>query len=106
MFQTKEQDKNPEEQVSEVEIGNLPEKEFRVMIVKIIQDLGKRMEAQTEEIQKMFNKDLEDLKNKQMNNTITEMKNILEGIKSRINEAEELISELEESAGNHCRGIK
>ena len=106
MFQTKEQDKNPEEQVSEVEIGNLPEKEFRVMIVKIIQDLGKRMEAQAEEIQKMFNKDLEDLKNKQMNNTITEMKNILEGIKSRINEAEELISELEESAGNHCRGIK
>ena len=35
MFQTKKQDKTPEEQLSEVEIGNLPEKEFRVMIVKI-----------------------------------------------------------------------
>ena len=39
----------------------------------------------------MFNKDLEELKNKQteMNNIITEMKNTLEGINSRITEAEE-----------------
>ena len=36
--------------------GNLPEKEFRVMRVKIIQDFGKEMEAQTEKIQQMFNK--------------------------------------------------
>ena len=35
MFQMKEQDKTPEEQLSEVEIGKLPEKEFRVMIVKM-----------------------------------------------------------------------
>ena len=47
-----------------MEIGNLPEKEFRVMIVKMIQDLGKRMEAQIEKIQEMFTKDLEELKNK------------------------------------------
>ena len=68
IFQMKEQDKTSEEQLSEVEIGNLPEKEFRVMIVKMIQDLGKRMEK----IQEMFNKDLEELKSKQtmMNNTI------------------------------------
>ena len=46
----------------------------------------------------MFNKDLEELKNKQteMNNTITEMKTTLEGIKSRITEAEERISDLED----------
>ena len=46
----------------------------------------------------MFNKDLEELKNKQteMNNTITEMKNTLEGINSRITEAEERISNLED----------
>ena len=45
----------------------------------------------------MFNKDLEELKNKQteMNNTITEMKNTLEGINCRITEAEEWISDLE-----------
>ena len=36
VFQMKEQDKTPEE-LSDVEIGNLPEKEFRVMIVKMIQ---------------------------------------------------------------------
>ena len=55
--QTKEQDKTPEEQLSEVEIGNLPEKDFRVMIVKMIQDLEKRMDAQSEKIQEIFNKE-------------------------------------------------
>ena len=94
----KEQDKTLEEQLNEVGIGNLPEKEFRIMIVKMIQDLGKRMEAKIEKMQEMFNKDLEELKNTQteMNNTITEMRNTLEGINSRITEAEERISDLED----------
>ena len=61
----KEQDKPSEKQLNEVETGNLPEKEFRIMIVKMIQDFGKRMEAKNEKMQKMFNKDLEELKNKQ-----------------------------------------
>ena len=65
MYQMKEQDKTPEKQLNEVEIGNLPEKEFRILIVKMIQDLRKRMEAKTEKMQEMFNKDLEELKNKQ-----------------------------------------
>ena len=97
-YQMKEQDKTPEKQLNEVEIGNLPGKEFRIMIVKMIQDLGKTMEAKIEEIQEMFNKDLEELKNKQieMNSTITEMKTTLEGINSRITEAEERISDLED----------
>ena len=47
-----------------MEIGNLPEKEFRKMIVKMIQDLGKRMEAKIEKMQEMVNTDLEELKNK------------------------------------------
>ena len=85
MYQMKEQDKTPEKQLNEVEIGNFPEKEFRIMIVKMIQDLGKRMEAKIEKMQEMFNKDLEELKNKQteINNTVTEMKTTLEGINSR-----------------------
>ena len=58
MSQVKEKDKTPEKQLSKVEIGNLPEKEFRIMIVKMIQDLGKRMEARIEKMQEMFNKDL------------------------------------------------
>ena len=103
----KEQEKTPEKQLNEVEIGNLPEKEFRIMIVKMIQDLGKRREAKIEKMQETFNKDLEELKNKrleelknkqtEMNNTITEMKTTLEGINSRIMEAEEQISELEDT---------
>ena len=43
--QMKEQDKTPEKQLNEVEIGNIPEKQFTIMIVKMIQQLGKRMEA-------------------------------------------------------------
>ena len=50
MFQMKEKCKNPQEQLNEEEIGDQAEKEFRVMIVKMIQNLGKRMEAQTEKI--------------------------------------------------------
>ena len=98
MYQIKEQDKTPEKQLNEVDIGNLPEKEFRIMIVKMIQDLGKRIEAKIEKMQEMFNEDLEELKNKQteMNNTLTEMKNTLEGINSRTTEAEEQISDLED----------
>ena len=46
-----------------MEIDNLPEKEFRIMIVKVIQDLRKRMEAKIKKIQEMFNKDLEEQTN-------------------------------------------
>ena len=60
-----EQSKNLQNQVNEEEIGNLPEKEFRVMIVKMIQNPRNRMEAQIEKIQEMFNTELEELKNKQ-----------------------------------------
>ena len=59
----KGQDKIPEKQLNEVEIGNLTEKEFRIMIVKMIQDLRKRTEAKIEKMQEIFTKDLEELKN-------------------------------------------
>ena len=69
----KEQGKNPPDQTNEEETGSLPEKEFRVMIVKMIQNLQNRMKK----IQETFKKDLEELKSKQtmMNNTINEIKN-------------------------------
>ena len=90
----KEQGKHPWDQTNDEEIGSLSEKQFRVMIVKMIQNLGKRMEK----IKEMFNKYLEELKSKQtmMNNTINESKYFLEGINSRITEAEEWISDLED----------
>ena len=95
MFQTKEQDKTPEEELSDVEIGSRPQKEFRVVIIKMIKELGKRMDAQSKKLE-VFNKELKNIKNNQtkLKNTITEMKNTLEGINSRLNEAEEQIGEL------------
>jgi len=59
--QIKEQTRNIEVQINEEEIGKLPEKEFRIMIVKMIKNLENKMEKMQESI----NKDLEDLKNKQ-----------------------------------------
>ena len=83
----KEQTRNTTVQINEGEIGKLPEKEFRIIIVKMIKNLENRMEK----IQESINKDLEELKNKhtKTNNTITEIKNTLEGINFRISEAEE-----------------
>ena len=66
MYQMKEQDKTPQKQLNEVEVGKLPEKEFQIMIVKMIQDLGKRMEVKIEKMQEMFNKDLEEPKKKHL----------------------------------------
>ena len=85
MFQMKRQGKIPEKQLNEVEMGNFPEKEFKIKIVKMIKILGNRMEKMKE----MFIKG--ELKKKQ-----TEMKNTLEGINSRIIEAEEWINDLED----------
>ena len=56
MLQTKEQGKNLEDQINEEEIGNLPEREFRVMIVKVIQNLRNRMEAWIEKYKKCITK--------------------------------------------------
>ena len=70
----KEHGKKPQDQTNEEEIGSLPEKEFRVMIVKLIQNLRNKMEAQinrievwVQNIQKVFN-----------DNTVIEIKNTLE----------------------------
>ena len=90
----KEQTRSTEVQINEEEIGKSPEKEFRIMIIKIIKNLENKMEKMQESI----NKDLEELKDKHIetNYTITEIKNTPEGINSRISEAEEWMSELED----------
>ena len=64
------------------------------MIVKMIQNLGNRIDKMEE----TFNKDLEELKRNQatMKNTINEIKNTLDRINSRITEAEKRISDLED----------
>ena len=95
--QVKELDKSPPNQTKEGEIGCLPEKELRIMIVKMIPNLENKMDLQinsletrTEKMQEKLNKDLDEIKNRQpaMNNIITEVKNTLRGTSSRIIEAE------------------
>ena len=66
--QIKGQTRNTEVQINEEEIGKLPEKEFRIIIVKMIKNLENKMEKMQESI----NKDLEELKNKH-----TKTKNII-----------------------------
>ena len=67
--QVKEQDKCPPKQTKEEEIGILPDKEFQIMIMKMIQNLEIKMESQINSLetrigkkQKRFNKDLEEIK--------------------------------------------
>ena len=48
----KEQTRNTEVQINEEEIGKLSEKEFRIMIIKIIKDLENKMEKMQESINK------------------------------------------------------
>ena len=66
----KEQTRNTKVQINEEEIGKLPKKEFRIMIVKV-----KNLNNKMEKIQESINKDLEELKNKhtETNSTITDL---------------------------------
>ena len=90
--QMKEQGRNSQDQINEEEISHLPEREFRIMIVKMLQRLEKRMEKMQEAFSTVntITKEIEKIKNKQkeMNNTIAEIKNTVEGTDSIITEAE------------------
>ena len=73
--QIKEHDKCPPNQTKEEEIQSIPEKEFIIIIVKMIQNLENKMELQInsleirlEKMQEMFNKDLEEIFKKAVNN--------------------------------------
>ena len=70
--QMKEQARNTEVQINKEEIRKLPEKEFRIMTVKMIKNLENRMEKMQESI----SKDLDELKNKyaETNNKILKLK--------------------------------
>lgn len=80
MFQMKEQDKTPEEELNEMEMRNLPDKEFKVKIIKMLSELRRRMDEYSDK----FKKESENLKKNltELRSTITEMKNTPEGIDS------------------------
>ena len=95
----RKQENNPENQLSDLEIISLHEKYFRLMIVKMIKDLGNKLEAKIDKLQETVSKEIQDLRIKQAErqNTITEIKKkSLEAAKSRIQQAEEQISKVED----------
>ena len=106
--QVKEHEKCPPNQTKEEEIGNLLEKEFQIMIMKMIQNLESKMELQInsletkiEKMQEMFNKDLEEIKKRQLkiNNAINEIKMELQinSLETRIEKIQEIFNkDLEE----------
>ena len=80
--QVKEHEKCPPNKTKEEERGNLSEKEFKIMIIKMFQNLENKMELQInslktkiEKMQEMFNKDLEEIKKNQsiMNTKISDI---------------------------------
>ena len=80
--QIREQEKTPEKQLRDLEIISLQEKDFRLMM----QDTGNNLEAKMDNLKQTLSKEIQDIKLKQaeMQNTITEIKNSLEATNSRI----------------------
>ena len=79
MTRIREQENPPEKQLSDLEIINLYEKDFRLMIVKMIQDLGNKLEAKINKLQETLSKEIQDLRIQQaeMENTTTEIKKFI-----------------------------
>ena len=68
--QMKEQSRNTEVQINDEETGKLPEKEFRIIIIKMIKNLENKMEKMQESI----NKDLEELKMQRQTTQLLKLK--------------------------------
>ena len=98
MIQIRDKEKTSEKQLSDMENNSLQEKDFRLMIVKMMQDIGNKLEAKMDNLQETLSKEIQDLKLKQaeIQNTINEIKKSLEATNSRIQEAEERISGVED----------
>ena len=71
----REKGKTPENQLSKEEILSLQEKDFRLLMLKMMQDIGNKLEAKMDNLQETLSKEIQDIKLKQeMQNTITEIK--------------------------------
>ena len=69
----REKEKTPENQLSDQEIVSLQEKDFRLLMQKMMQDIGNKLEAKMDTLQETLSKEIQDIKLKEeMQNTITE----------------------------------
>ena len=89
--QIRQKEKIPLKQLTDQEILSLQEKHFRVLMLKMMQAIGNKLEAKMDNLQETLSNEIQDIKLKQeeMQNTIMEIKNSLEAANSRIQEAEE-----------------
>ena len=99
MFQMKEQHKTSKKDLNQTGINDLPDKEFKITIIKMLTELGRRMDGQSE----TFKKKTENMGKHQtevteLKKTITELKSKIEVSNSRLDQAEEKISETEDRA--------
>ena len=90
----KQQEKTQENKLNEMEASNLPKKEFKIMVIRMLNELRGRMDEHNENLNReivSIKKDIETIKKKQteMKNTITEMKITIEGFYSRLDKAED-----------------
>lgn len=94
MPQEKEQGKTPEKNPNEMEISNVLDKEFKEMVIRMLNKLKNTVEG----LREHFNEEIENVKKNQseMKNIIAEMENTLEGINNRLVNTEERISYLED----------
>ena len=85
----REKGKTPENQLSDQEILSLQERDFRLLMLKMMQDIGNKLEAKMDNLQETLTKEIQDIKLKQeeMQHTIIEIKTSLEADNSRIQEA-------------------
>ena len=89
--QMREKGKTPENLLSDEETLSIQEKDFRLLMLKMMQDIGNKLEAKMDNFQETLSKEIQDIKLKQeeMQNTITEIKQFIRSSQSRIQEAEE-----------------
>ena len=82
----REKGKTPENQLNDQEILSLQEKDFRLLMLKMMQDIGNKLKAKMDNLQETLSKEIQDIKlnQEEMQNAITEVKNSQEAANSRI----------------------
>ena len=60
--QMREKEKNPERQLSDLEIISLQEKYFRLLMLTMMQDIGNKLEAKVDNLQETLSKEIQDIK--------------------------------------------
>ena len=60
--QTREKEETPENQLSDQEILSLQEKDFRLLMLKMMQDIENKLEAKIDNLQETLTKEIQDIK--------------------------------------------